>query len=310
MGLHSKGIMPGDKIIEVNGKSIAGQKLKDVEIVKMLKGPKGTKVTVGIKREGYKDILYYELIRDVIPLITVDAAFLISPNTGYIRINSFSTKTAQEFRTELSNLKKDHKIKNLILDLRDNGGGVLESAVEVANVFLPKNSLIVYLEGKHRPRKDFYAWGDTLGNGLEIAVLVNQFTASASEIVAGALQDNDRAIIIGRRTFGKGLVQEQITLKDSTALRITVARYYTPSGRCIQRPYSEGYEKYFLDYYESILDTTSLYSLKQNIDTTKYYTVKGRVVHGNGGIIPDTIVIKDYDVPILTFLKLLDLKHF
>ncbi|MBK6933844.1 MAG: S41 family peptidase [Bacteroidales bacterium] len=305
-----KGIMPGDKIIEVNGKSIAGQKLKDVEIVKMLKGPKGTKVTVGIKREGYKDILYYELIRDVIPLITVDAAFLISPNTGYIRINSFSTKTAQEFRTELSNLKKDHKIKNLILDLRDNGKKILESAVEVANVFLPKNSLIVYLEGKHRPRKDFYAWWDTLGNGLEIAVLVNQFTASASEIVAGALQDNDRAIIIGRRTFGKGLVQEQITLKDSTALRITVARYYTPSGRCIQRPYSEGYEKYFLDYYESILDTTSLYSLKQNIDTTKYYTVKGRVVHGNGGIIPDTIVIKDYDVPILTFSKTIGSKTF
>jgi len=143
-----------------------------------------------------------------------------------------------------------------------------------------------------------------------VAVLVNQFTASASEIIAGALQDNDRATIIGRRTFGKGLVQEQMMLKDSTALRITVARYYTPSGRCLQRPYNEGYEKYFLDYYESILDTTSLHSLIKNIDTVKYYTVNGRVVYGNGGIMPDTIIIKDYDIPILSYSKILASQTF
>ncbi|MDI6833136.1 MAG: S41 family peptidase, partial [Bacteroidales bacterium] len=159
-------------------------------------------------------------------------------------------------------------------------------------------------------RKDYYAWGDTLGNNLNVAVLVNQFTASASEIIAGALQDNDRATIIGKRTFGKGLVQEHIMLKDSTALRITVARYYTPSGRCIQRPYDEGYEKYFLDYYESILDTTSLHSLIKNIDTVKYYTVNGRVVYGNGGIMPDSIVIKDYDIPILSYSKILNSQTF
>jgi len=181
----------------------------------------------------------------VIPIFTVDAAFLINPQTGYIRINSFSSNTAEEFKSALKNLKNQYQIKNLIIDLRDNGGGVLESAVEVANIFLPKGALIVYIEGKHRPRKDYYAWGDTLGDELNVAVLVNQFTASASEIIAGALQDNDRATIIGRRTFGKGLVQEQMMLKDSTALRITVARYYTPSGRCLQRPYNEGYENIF-----------------------------------------------------------------
>jgi carboxyl-terminal processing protease len=246
----------------------------------------------------------------VIPIFTVDAAFLINPQTGYIRINSFSSNTAEEFKSALKNLKNQYQIKNLIIDLRDNGGGVLESAVEVANIFLPKGALIVYIEGKHRPRKDYYAWGDTLGDELNVAVLVNQFTASASEIIAGALQDNDRATIIGRRTFGKGLVQEQMMLKDSTALRITVARYYTPSGRCLQRPYNEGYEKYFLDYYESILDTTSLHSLIKNIDTVKYYTVNGRVVYGNGGIMPDTIIIKDYDIPILSYSKILASQTF
>ncbi len=305
-----KGLKAGDKIIEVNGNPIAGQKIKDIEIVKMLKGPKGTKVKLGIKREGYDEILHYELTRDVIPLYTVDDSFLINPQTGYIRINSFSSNTAEEFKSELKDLKNRYQIKNLIIDLRDNGGGVLESAVEIANIFLPKGALIVYIEGQHRPRKDFYAWGDTLGKDLNVAVLVNQFTASASEIIAGALQDNDRATIIGRRTFGKGLVQEQIMLKDSTALRITVARYYTPSGRCIQRPYNEGYEKYFLDYYESIIDTTSLHSLIKNIDTVKYYTVNGRVVYGNGGIMPDTIVIKDYDIPILSYSKILNSQTF
>jgi carboxyl-terminal processing protease len=307
---YKKGLQAGDKIIEVDGKPIAGQKMKDLDIVKMLKGHKGTKVTVGIKRVGYEGIIYYELIRDVIPLITVNASFLINSNTGYISVNSFSSKTADEFKNALRNLKNEYKIKNLIIDLRDNGGGVLESAVEVANIFLPQGALIVYIEGDHRPRKEYKAWGDTLGNGLNVAVLVNQFTASASEIVAGALQDNDRATIIGKRTFGKGLVQEQIMLKDTTALRITVARYYTPSGRCIQRPYNEGYEKYFLDYYESILDTTTLQSLIKNIDTVKYYTVKGREVYGNGGIMPDTIIVKDYDIPILTFSKTLGSKTF
>lgn len=307
---YIKGIKAGDKIIEVNDKPIAGQKIKDIEIVKMLKGPQGTKVKLGIKREGHDEILHYVLTRDVIPIFTVDAAFLINPQTGYIRINSFSSNTAEEFKSALKNLKNQYQIKNLIIDLRDNGGGVLESAVEVANIFLPKGALIVYIEGKHRPRKDYYAWGDTLGNELNVAVLVNQFTASASEIIAGALQDNDRATIIGRRTFGKGLVQEQMMLKDSTALRITVARYYTPSGRCLQRPYNEGYEKYFLDYYESILDTTSLHSLIKNIDTVKYYTVNGRVVYGNGGIMPDTIIIKDYDIPILSYSKILTSQTF
>lgn len=307
---YKKGLQAGDKIIEVDGKPIAGQKMKDLDIVKMLKGPKGTKVNVGIKRVGYEGIIYYEIIRDVIPLITVNASFVINPHTGYISINSFSSKTADEFKNALQNLKNKYKIKNLIIDLRDNGGGVLESAVEVANIFLPQGALIVYIEGDHRPRKEYKAWGDTLGNGLEVVVLVNQFTASASEIVAGALQDNDRATIIGKRTFGKGLVQEQIMLKDTTALRITVARYYTPSGRCIQRPYDEGYEKYFLDYYESILDTTTLQSLIKNIDTVKYYTANGRVVYGNGGIMPDTIIVKDYDIPLLTFSKTLGSKTF
>ena len=285
------GIRAGDRIITVNDKNIAGKGIKNTDVQKLLKGAKGTTVKVGIARRGIKDVLNFNIVRNVIPNKSVDIAYMIKPTIGYIKISSFSMTTADEFRSAMHQLEFQG-MKGLILDLRDNGGGLLKSAVEVVSEFLDKGSVIVFTEGLNSPRSNIesYFKGSFL-NG-KLVVLVDEASASSSEIVTGAIQDHDRGTIVGRTTFGKGLVQEQIPLNDSSAIRLTVARYHTPSGRCIQRSYANGKSKYFEDYYERYLSGELMYadSIHQTDTTQKYYTDKKRVVYGGGGITPDVFV--------------------
>ncbi|MEG2336575.1 MAG: S41 family peptidase [Bacteroidales bacterium] len=285
------GIKAGDRIVTVNGKSIAGKNLSNEEIIKKLKGPKGTKVKLGILRYGLLKPKEFTVIRDIIPTFSVDVHFMVEPSIGYIKVSKFADNTAEEFANAMAKLNKAG-LKNVIIDLRSNGGGYLGAAVEIADMFLEKGDMIVYTQGEHRKRTDIKASGNGKYKQTKVVVLMDEWSASASEIVAGAMQDNDRGSIVGRRSFGKGLVQEQMELNDGSALRLTVARYYTPSGRCIQKPYKAGtkdYEEELLQRYISgeILgtDTHNLHS-----DTTKYYTQKGRVVYGGGGIQPDVQV--------------------
>lgn len=290
-----KGIMPGDRIVEVDGENVAGIGIENEDVLRLLKGEKGSKVIVGIYRRGVNGIISYEITRDVIPLHSMDAAFMLNNKTGYIKLNSFSATTYDEFFDATKQLK-NRGATNLILDLRDNGGGFLNAAVDIADDFLPKGRTIVYTEGLHRKKKEYTSSNGGLWEKGKIVILVNEFSASASEILAGAIQDNDRGYVVGRRTFGKGLVQEQIELSDGSAMRITVARYYTPSGRCIQKPYDEGIEDYYLDFYKNLmLDDSAAYAYNtQKNDSLIYKTLAGRTVYGGGGIIPDSVVMKDY----------------
>jgi len=290
-----KGIMPGDRIVKVDGKNVAGIGIKNDDVLKTLKGPKGTKVVLSIYRKGVAGLRDYTIVRDVIPLNSLDAAFMVNNSTGYIKLNSFSATTYNEF-SDAMNILLNNGMNNLILDLRDNGGGYLDHAVNIADDLLPKGNTIVYTKGLHRKAKYYYSHGDGRFEYGKVVILIDEFSASASEILAGAVQDNDRGLIIGRRSFGKGLVQEQHELADGSAFRLTVARYYTPSGRCIQRPYKRGYEEYYLDFYKSLLLNDSAareYNLKGN-DSLLYHTTKGRPVYGGGGIIPDSLVLHDY----------------
>ncbi|MCF0245017.1 MAG: S41 family peptidase [Bacteroidaceae bacterium] len=296
------GILAGDRIVSVNDTTIAGVKMQKNKIMKMLRGPKGTKVKVGIVRRGIPDVLTFNITRDKIPITTVDASYMIRPGVGYIRVGSFGATTYQEFLEALQKLMKDPKtgkaqiLKSLILDLQDNGGGLLQTAVKLTNEFLEKGDLIVYTEGLKQPRQEFRANSSGELTKTKVAVLVNEFSASASEILSGALQDHDRATIIGRRTFGKGLVQRPIPLPDESMIRLTIAHYYTPSGRCIQKPYKKGDKK----AYDNDLDTrykngefTNADSIHFN-DSLKYETLKKhRIVYGGGGIMPDIFVPLD-----------------
>ncbi len=288
------GIMPGDKIILIDDSVATGPKMSSGEVMKRLRGDKGTKVKLGIKRQNTSKTLTFTVTRGDIPVNTVDAFYMVDKNTGYIKINQFGRHTYDEFITAMASLQEDGA-KRYIIDLRGNGGGFMEMAVLMVNEFLPADQSIVYTKGRYK-RDDSEVWSD--GNGsfqdAEVAVLIDEFSASASEIFAGALQDNDRGLIVGCRSFGKGLVQKEFILPDSSAIRLTTARYYTPSGRCIQKDYKEG----MLDYEkELVLRYTSgeLYSRdSMKIDKSQVFTtLHGRTVYGGGGIVPDVFVPRD-----------------
>lgn len=285
------GIQSGDRIVAVGDKVIAGVEFPQDSVIKLLRGPVGTTVEVSVKRIGVPHLIPFTIKRDIIPLKSLDAALMLTPTMGYIKLSKFSRTTHTEFLTEAVKLLKQG-MKTLVLDLRDNPGGYMDQAFLIANDFLQKGDMIVYMEGNHRARQDFRADGNGICKGLKLYVAINENSASSSEIVAGAIQDNDRGTIVGRRSFGKGLVQEPIYFSDSSGIRLTVARFYTPSGRCIQKPYSKTYEYDIYDRYTSG-ELHSADSIPKN-DSLAFKTLKqGRTVYGGGGIIPDVFVPLD-----------------
>jgi carboxyl-terminal processing protease len=287
------GIIPGDRIVAVNDTSIAGIKIVNNDVMKKLRGPMGTKVKVGILRNGAKKPLSFDIVRGAIPVYSVDVSFMVDKEIGYIKINRFAKNTYEEFITAIAKLKQQ-KCKKLVVDLRGNSGGFLEVAFNMVNEFLGNGEMIVYTEGKSSSRKNMTANGTGNCQNIPVAVLIDEFSASASEIFAGAMQDNDRGIVVGRRSFGKGLVQQQINLPDGSAVRLTVARYYTPSGRCIQKAYENGTDDYYADIMKRF-EHGEFYqkdSIQFN-DSLQYKTKKGRTVYGGGGIMPDVFVPRD-----------------
>lgn len=288
------GILPGDRIIEVNDSSFVGKDINNNKVLKTLRGKKDTKVNVGIKRSSSKETLYFTITRGDIPVNSVDIAYPITPKIGYIKVSRFGANTYNEFVTELTKLKK-MGCEEFMIDLRYNSGGYLHAAIKMINEFLEKGELIVYTEGRSYPREDAIANGKGMFKDIKVYVLINEWSASASEIFAGAIQDQDRGVIIGRRSFGKGLVQQQMPLLDGSEVRLTIAHYYTPSGRSIQKPYEGGnleeYEKDILNRYEhgEFFSSDSIVAS----DSIKYYTKNGRVVYGGGGIMPDYFVPQD-----------------
>lgn len=287
------GIIAGDKIVNVDGKPFVGKVVTNEEAMRRLKGPKGTKVKVGVMRYGSKDVKYFTITRADIPQKSITAVYMLDENTGYIKVKNFGENTYAELLVALAELSQEG-FSNLVIDLRDNTGGYLESAVQMINEFLPKNKLIVYTQGRKSPRQDYKSDGRGSYQNIPLVVLINEASASASEIFAGAIQDNDRGTIIGRRSFGKGLVQKQMEFPDGSLIRLTVARYYTPSGRCIQKPYTAGdnvdYEEDLLARYEHG-EFFSQDSIKHT--GPAYHTGIGRVVYGGGGITPDIFVPED-----------------
>lgn len=299
------GILPGDRIIQVNDSVIAGVKMSTRDIMKRLRGPKGTTVRVKIMRRGVKNLIDFKITRDKIPIYSVDASYMIDSKTGYIKISRFGATTHKEFLEALNKLR-NQQMQNLVLDLQGNGGGYLSTAIDIAKEFLGKNKLIVYTEGHNQPRFSETSKSNGVFEQGKVVVLVNEGSASASEIVSGAIQDWDRGIVVGRRTFGKGLVQRQIPMPDGSAMRLTVARYYTPTGRCIQKPYTNGdkddYNKELQKRYEhgEMLSVDSI----QFPDSLKYQTlVNKRIVYGGGGIMPDEFVpidtLTDYHIQLM-----------
>lgn len=284
------GIMPGDRIIAVEGDPIAGVRKSTTEVVSILKGEKGTEVNVSVLRPGVYDLLAFKLVRDKIPSYSLDIAYMLDDQIGYIRLNKFAATTHLEFLTALDRLKAAG-MSSLILDLRDNTGGFLDAAINIADELLEKDKLIVYTDGRKRPKTFAYARKTGAFEAQPLVVLINEWSASASEIIAGAVQDNDRGLVVGRRSFGKGLVQEQVQMGDGSAIRLTVARYYTPSGRSIQKPYENGLGEYHSDLIQRFLDGE--YEDPDNItfsDSLRYETTGGRVVYGGGGIMPDIFI--------------------
>ncbi len=287
------GILAGDKIVSVDGKPFVGKIVTNEEAMRRLKGPKDTKVKLGVMRYGQKAVKYFTVTRGDIPQKSITATYMLDKNTGYIKVKSFGETTYPEMLIALAKLSQEG-FTNLIIDLRDNTGGYMNSAIQMANEFLPKDKLIVYTIGRKSPRQDFPSDGHGSYQKIPLVVLINEGSASASEIFAGAMQDNDRATIIGRRSFGKGLVQQQLSFPDGSMIRLTIARYYTPSGRCIQKPFTAGDNK---DYEEDLLtryqhgEFFSQDSIKHH--GPAYHTSIGRTVYGGGGITPDIFVAED-----------------
>ena len=286
------GIRAGDKIVTIDGEKATGKHVTNDYVLKKLRGPKGTKVTVQIVRPGEKELLDFTITRDKIPLYSVDASYMIDGKIGYIKVSRFAQKTEQEVQDAFK--KFPTKPEALILDLRNNSGGYLITAVNLADLFLEKNKLIVYTQGKQEAPQRYYAHSLSLFEKGKLVVLIDEGSASASEIVAGSLQDWDRALIVGRRSFGKGLVQRPFTLPDGSVIRLTVAKYFTPSGRCIQKPYKDGIEKYYNELSERMKhgELVNPDSIKFP-DSLRYKTSKGRIVYGGGGIMPDVFIPLD-----------------
>ena len=287
------GILAGDKIVSVDGKPFVGKIVTNEEAMRRLKGPKDTKVKLGVMRYGQKAVKYFTVTRGDIPQKSITATYMLDKNTGYIKVKSFGETTYPEMLIALAKLSQEG-FTNLVIDLRDNTGGYMNSAIQMANECLPKDKLIVYTIGRKSPRQDFPSDGHGSYQKIPLVVLINEGSASASEIFAGAMQDNDRATIIGRRSFGKGLVQQQLSFPDGSMIRLTIARYYTPSGRCIQKPFTAGDNK---DYEEDLLtryqhgEFFSQDSIKHH--GPAYHTSIGRTVYGGGGITPDIFVAED-----------------
>ena len=289
------GILAGDRIVLVDDTLIAGVKMKRTDIMKRLRGKKGTKVTVKVRRGSSPDLITFRITRDKIPLHSVDASYMLDDKTGYVRISNFGAKTHDEMMQALAGLSKQG-MQQVVIDLTDNGGGYLNAAIEMCNEFLDRGQLIVYTEGLKSPRNEANAFGNGKYKDLPMVIMVNQYSASAAEIFSGAMQDWDRAVVVGRRTFGKGLVQRPIRFEDGSMIRLTVARYHTPSGRCIQKPYTKGNKK---AYEEDLLDRSKsgeyycLDSIHFN-DSLRYTTLRHqRTIYGGGGVMPDIFVPVD-----------------
>lgn len=288
------GLLAGDRIVMVDDSVFTGKQINNEKVLRKLRGPVDTKVKLGIRRHGTKEILEYSITRGEIPVSSVDISYMVAPQTGLIKVNKFGESTYSEFLVAIAKLKKEGAAK-FIIDLRENSGGYLERAISMINEFLPAGQLIVYTEGKSYPRYDANSNGTGSCINNPVVVLIDEFSASASEIFAGAIQDNDRGIVIGRRSFGKGLVQQQKPLSDGSAIRLTVAKYYTPSGRSIQKPYQIGNnEDYNMDLYNRFLhgEFYTKDSIHQE-DTIAYKTLSGRTVYGGGGIMPDIFIPRD-----------------
>lgn len=279
------GLLQGDRIIRVDGRDIAGVKMPQDSMIRLMKGPKGTKVRITVSRDGV--LIPFEITRDRIPVHCVDAAFMIDDTTGYIKLSKFTRTTYSEV-SQASDKLLSQGMTRLIFDLRDNTGGYFDQSLLLSNEFLKKGDDIVYMEGLHRPRQEYDADGRGFLKDVRLSVLIDEGTASSSEIFAGAMQDNDRGVIVGRRSFGKGLVQEPVNFTDGSGIRLTVARFYTPSGRCIQKPYDKDYA---YDIYERYAHGEMMSADSMKVDTTAvFYTMKGRRVYGGGGIVPDVFV--------------------
>ena len=288
------GMLPGDRIITVNDTSFVGKDVNIEKVFRKLRGKKGTTVKLGVVRRTSPEVLSFTITRDDVPVNSVDVAYMVTPEIGYVSVNKFAATTYEEFRTAVATLLHQGAMR-LIVDLRGNSGGYLDAAVNMLNEFLSRNDLIVYIQGKSQPYSESRANGVGAFQDVELAVLIDEFSGSASEIFAGAVQDNDRGLIIGRRSFGKGLVQRQFPLGDGSEVRLTVARYYTPSGRCIQKPYTLGDSRDYMEDIEKRFLHGEFYSADSIHfpDSLKYQTVGGRIVYGGGGIMPDVFVPRD-----------------
>jgi len=287
------GILQGDRIVTVNDTLLAGKGIKNEKVLSKLRGEKGTKVKVGIKRKGFKELISFEIKRGEIPIYSVDVSYMIDQTTGFIKVSRFGEKTYDEFMAGMKKLQQKG-MKNVIVDLRGNPGGYLNAVIKMVNEFLYKGELIVFTKGNAQAKKTYQADNRGTFRDMGITVLVDDFSASASEIFAGAIQDNDRGWVVGRRTFGKGLVQEQMGFADGSAIRLTVARYYTPSGRCIQKPYNKGTDEYFKDIMDrAIHGEFQKADSIEYADTVTYRTLSGRIVRGGGGVMPDLFIPAD-----------------